>query len=94
MTGPGIVDVSVALTVATSNPLTLAAVTQAIQQNVLAWIVGLPIGGTLAVSKIEALAHNTDPSVLSVTGTTINGANLDITASASSVLMPLSVVVN
>jgi len=94
VTGPGVVDVSVALTVATSNPLTLATVTQAIQQNVLAWIVGLPIGGTLAVSKIEALAHNTDPSVLSVTGTTINGANLDITASASSVLMPLSVVVN
>jgi uncharacterized phage protein gp47/JayE len=92
--GPVAINVSVAMSVSTSNPQTAAQVEASIQANVLAWISGLPIAGTLAISKIDALAHNTDPSVVSVTGTTINGVATDVTAPVNGVLLPLSVVVN
>jgi len=94
VTGPLVVDVSVAMTVTTSNPLTAVSVAATIQQNVLSWIAGLPIAGTLAISKIEALAHNTDASVVSVTGTSINGGTLDVTAPDNGVLLCLGVTVN
>lgn len=92
--GPQVVAVNVAMAVATSNPLTEPLIIVQIQQNVFAWIAGLPIAGTLAISMIEALAHNTDPSVTSVTGTMINGAAADLTAADNAVLLPLTVTVN
>ncbi len=92
--GPVVVDVNVAMTVITSTALTAVQVAADIQQNVLAWVAGLPIAGTLAVSMIETLAHNTDASVVSVTGTTINGAAMDVTAPDNGVLICLGVTVN
>jgi uncharacterized phage protein gp47/JayE len=91
---PVVVNVSVNMAVITSNPLTAVQVAAEIQQNVLSWVVGLPIAGTLAISKIEALAHNTDTSVVSVSGTTINGSALDVTAPDNGVLICLGVAVN
>jgi uncharacterized phage protein gp47/JayE len=91
---PAVLDVTVYMNVVTSNPLTAAQVGAAIQQNVLIWIADLPIAGSLAVSKIEAIAHTTDPSVVSVNGTTINGAGSDVSAPYNGVLLPLSVTVN
>jgi uncharacterized phage protein gp47/JayE len=92
--GPAIIGISVAMSAAISNAQNAAQIALSIQQNVLAWIASLPIGGTLAVSKIEALAHGTDPSVVSVTGTTINNATLDVTAPDNGVLLPIAVMVN
>jgi uncharacterized phage protein gp47/JayE len=94
VSGPVVVEVAVAMTIATSNSLTELQVETQIQQNVLAWIAGLPIAGTLAISMIEAIAHNTDPSVVSVTGTTINGARLDVAAPDNGVLVCFGVTVN
>jgi uncharacterized phage protein gp47/JayE len=92
--GPVVVDITINMTVITSNPLTASQVALDIQQNVAAWVAGLPIAGTLAISRIEALAHNTDASVVSVTETTINGATLDVTAPDNGVLICLGVTVN
>ena len=92
--GPETIGISVAMSAAISNTQNAAQIALSIQQNVLSWIAGLPIGGTLAVSKIEALAHGTDPSVVSVTGTTINNAGNDVTAPDNAVLLPLAVMVN
>jgi phage-related baseplate assembly protein len=91
---PLIVEVGIAMTVSTSNPLTALQVATEIQQNVLAWIAALPIAGTLAISMIEAIAHNTDPSVVSVSGTTINGNGSDVTAPSNGVLLCSGVTVN
>jgi hypothetical protein len=91
--GPVVVNVSVTMNVTTLNGLTALQVGALIQKNVLAWIAALPIAGTLAVSMIEAIAHNTDPSVVSVSGTAINGAGADVTAPDNGVLLPLSVTV-
>ena len=92
--GPAAIGISVAMSAAIANTQDAAQIALSIQQNVLAWIASLPIGGTLAVSKIEALAHGTDPSVVSVTGTTINNATLDVTAPDNGVLLPVAVMVN
>jgi hypothetical protein len=77
-----------------TNMQNAAQIALSIQQNVLWWIQGLPIGGTLAISRIEAIAHGTDPSVMSVTGTTINGGTTDVTAPNDAVLVPIAVMVN
>ena len=92
VTGPGIQPASIALSVVTSNPVTKPSIVVSIQQAVTVWIAGLPIGGTLAVSKLEALAHSADPSVVSVVAT-INGASADLTASSNQVIIPTTLSV-
>jgi len=94
VTGPVVVPVTVLMTIQTSNAATAPAVALAIQQAIMAWIATVPIAGTLAASKLEAIAHATDPSVISVTSTTINGAAADITIADNAVMLPASVIVN
>ena len=90
---PAVATASVAVVLETSNPLTHGAVAASVQSAILAWIAGLPIAGTLAISKIDAIAHATDPSVLSVTSTLINGTANDLLAPETAVILPGSVVV-
>jgi hypothetical protein len=92
--GPDVVQVAVDVVLETSNPRTHAAVAVLVQQNIAAWIAALPIAGILAISKIEAISHDTDPSVLSVTSALINNAAIDILAPANAVILASSVVVN
>jgi hypothetical protein len=86
--------VAVQMSTQTSNPLTKSAVVLAIQQAVQSWIAGLPIAGTLAISKLEAIAHATDASVISVSGTTINGSTSDVTAAANAIIQLISITVD
>jgi uncharacterized phage protein gp47/JayE len=92
--GPVVVPASVVVVIETSNPATHAAVAASAQQAILGWIQALPIAGTLAVSKIDALAHAADPSVISVTSSLINGAAQDLTAPANGVIIASNVVVS
>ena len=92
--GPAVIGVSVAMSATISNVQNAAQIALSIQQNVLSWIAALPMGGTLAISKVEALAHDTDPSVVSVMGTTINTVATDVTAPRNAVLLPVAVMVN
>jgi uncharacterized phage protein gp47/JayE len=92
--GPAIMGVAVQMSTQTSNPLTKSAVVLAIQQAVQSWIAGLPIAGTLAISKLEAIAHATDASVISVSGTTINGSTSDVTAAANAIIQLISITVD
>ena len=91
--GPKVLSASVNLVLETSNPLTHGAVAASVQAAIVAWIQGLPIAGTLAVSKIDAIAHGTDASVISVSSTLINGAAEDLVAPETAVILPGSVVV-
>jgi hypothetical protein len=90
---PEIVDVSVSLSLDTSNPATEPTVAAMAQASIYSWIAGLPVGGLLAISKIDALAHAADPTVLSATNTTINGNAADLAAPAAGVLIATSVTV-
>ena len=94
VTGPQVVGVAIELAVITSNALTRAAVLVGIQSAISAWVAGLPIAGTLAISKLEALAHGADPSVVSVISASINGAATNVTAPANGVLLATSIGVS
>ena len=94
VTAPVVIAVTVQLTVVTSNPLTKPVVVLSVQAAISAWIAGLPIAGTLALSKLEALAHAADPSVVSVISATINAAGRDLLAPENGVLIAASIVVN
>jgi hypothetical protein len=78
----------------TSNAMTQASVAASAQQTIVAWIQSLPIAGTLAVSKIDAICHDADPSVISVTSSLINGVAQDVTAPVNGVILPASVTVS
>jgi uncharacterized phage protein gp47/JayE len=93
VTPPVVINVSVALTLETSDPLTEPAVAAIVQSSIYNWILALPIGGILAISRIDALGHAADPSVVSVLNVTINGAAADLSAPPAGVLLPTSVVV-
>lgn len=91
---PVIVPASVALTIETTTPASFLAVTQAVQVAIAAWIANLPIGGTLAISMLDAIAHETDPSVTSVTTTLINNASQDLTVADDAVILSGGIVVS
>lgn len=91
---PLAVPVAVSMTLETSGGSTHAAIAQNVQAAISTWIRQLPIGGTLALSKLDALAHDTDPGVISVVGAAINGAAQDVTAPSSGVLVASSVSVS
>ena len=92
--GPQILPVDVALTIVTSDASTKLTVAVSIQSAIIQWVQTLPIGGTLAISKLEALAHATDASVLSVTSCTINGATADVVAPVNAVILLQTVTVS
>lgn len=92
--GPLVALAAVTIVLETNNPLTHANVAVVVQQNIIAWIIGLPIGGILAVSKLEAIAHDSDPSVVSVTSALINNLASDLVAPDNGVIIASFVTVN
>lgn len=92
--GPVVLLVSVSLVLETNNPGTKASVAATVQQSVIAWIGELPMGGTLAISKIDAIAHAADASVISAMNVLVNGSDADVTAPANGVLIADSVTVS
>jgi hypothetical protein len=92
--GPVIVPAVVVMVLETSNPFTHAAVAANVELAILSWIQSLPIAGTLAISKLDAIAHATDPTVISATSTLINGSNADLVAPVNGIILTASVVVS
>jgi uncharacterized phage protein gp47/JayE len=58
ISAPVVVLATVDLVLQTSNAVTHASVAASVQQNIVNWIATLPIAGTLATSKLEAIAHD------------------------------------
>ncbi len=64
-------------------------------KTAIQWFVGaLPIGATLAVSKLIQVAHDADPAVTSVVTATINGAGTDLTPPLYGLIRPATVGVS
>ena len=94
VTAPLAIYASVNMSIVTTNAATHASVCSAIAANIQSWIADLPIAGTLAISKLDAIAHDTDPSVVSVTLTQINGASTDLVAATIEVILAGSITVS
>ena len=84
------VSLSLEVTAGSSKPTIAAEAIQAIANYVNA----LPIGPTLAVSKVISLVHGVSTAVVSVSDALINGTALDLVCADNAVMRSLSVVVN
>jgi uncharacterized phage protein gp47/JayE len=93
VSGPVVTYANVAVALATASATTPPAVAAAVQAAIVQWIASLPLGGVLAISKIDALAHATDPGVSSVTSTLINGSAADLVVPAGGAVIVQTVSV-
>jgi len=94
VTGPDVVFATITMTVMTSAGAAHSTICTSIENAIYAWVGQLPVGGTLAVSKLEALAHGADPAVMSVSNTMVNNAVLDVVAGPSAVIVASNVLVS
>ena len=91
VTRPVCVNVVIQMSIITVDGRDTASIATRIRQAILVWVGGLPLGATLAISKLEAIAHATDNAVLSVMNTQLNGLVADIHFPLGAVLMPASI---
>ncbi len=84
------VSLSLEVTLGTSKPTVAAEAIQAIANYVNV----LPIGPTLAISRVISLVHGADAAVVSVSDVLINGASIDLVCADNAVTHSVSVVVN
>jgi uncharacterized phage protein gp47/JayE len=91
---PAVVNANVNLSIQTNNTSTLPDVAASIESGIAAWVAGLPIGATLSLSKIEAIAHDADASVQTVLSAMINGVAGDLVAGPDAVIIAGSIVVS
>jgi uncharacterized phage protein gp47/JayE len=92
--GPVDVPVAIVLTVTIAANATLTTIVGEVAQAITSYVDALPIGASLAYSRIAQLAYDADPAVVNVTDITLNGATADITPPANGVVKAASVVVN
>jgi uncharacterized phage protein gp47/JayE len=92
--GPQLTDANIAVAIETANTANHTTIAANVQAAIALWVAGLPIGGTLAISKIDAIAHDTDSSVISVTSTLINGVAADLMAQSNGVVVIQTISVN
>ena len=82
-----VLAVTVQMTLSVTSSTAASATGFAVQQAVSSWIQGLPMGGLISISKLEALAHGVGTAVVSVSTTLVNGEAADLQATESTVFV-------
>ncbi len=90
---PTVVNAAISLTIATASPTGHADAVAAVTAAIAAWVNALPIGATLAWSRIAQIAYGASADVVNVTGVQINGATADLVPPATGVITTSSVLV-
>jgi uncharacterized phage protein gp47/JayE len=88
---PAQLPVTVSFSILAPGENDIPAIVQAAVGAISKWVSGLPIGGTLAISRLESLVHGTSSSIVSVVNMTLNSGNSDITASWNEVFIVTTV---
>ena len=60
----------------------------AVQAAIEGYIIGLPIGATLSVTRISQIAYQTEARIINISNVTLNGQPSDLVAAADSVIHP------
>ena len=89
---PTIVTANITLTM-TTPANTHAAAQLAVTMAIRSFTSGLPIGATLPVSRLAAIAYAADPSISNVSAIAINGGG-DLTPASTGVIKPGTITVN
>jgi phage-related baseplate assembly protein len=74
-------------------PTTLSAtVTQNLLRTAIeTYIINVPIGGTLSLTRISQLAYQTEPRIINIANVTFNGRAIDLIAPPTTSFMPQTV---
>lgn len=91
---PTVLTANVVMTIATASGYTHSAVTAIVQAALQSYINTLPLGASLAYSRLAQVAYDASPGVTNVTGVTMNGGTSDIAATTQQVVKAGTVVVN
>lgn len=90
--GPVLTPVAVSAVLTTASGANHAALVAQVQAAIAQMVNALPIGATLPVTRVAAVAYNVSPSVLNIS-VLLNGASADLVPGASAVIRALSVAV-
>ena len=91
---PQIIYVTIALTVTVGTGSSVSALNSSLQTAIAAYVNGLGVGQTLALSRITVIAYGISPFVTNVTLLTANGGTADIVPTATQVIKLTSATVN
>lgn len=90
---PVVVSATIAMTVTTATGYAHAATAALAATAISSYINTLTLGQALAFSRLTQLAYDASPGITNVTGVTLNGAVLDVIATAQQVIKTTSVSV-
>jgi len=88
---PQIVQVQVSLSVQLPTSLSATTTQSLLQATIETYIINLPIGSALSLTRISLLAYQTESQIINVSNVTLNGQAADLIASATTSFMPQSV---
>lgn len=87
---PVVVSVTVAMTITTATGYTHSTLTAAVQTALLNYINTLPLGTSLAYSRLAQVAYDASAGVTNVTSVTLNGGTADVAATNLQVIKTTS----
>jgi uncharacterized phage protein gp47/JayE len=90
---PSVAAANIGLTI-TVQGVAKASLLAPIAQKITAYANALPVGGSLSITRIAALAYSVDPGVVNVSNVTINNSTADFQPSATSVVKASLVTVS
>jgi phage-related baseplate assembly protein len=88
---PQIVPVQIGLSVQLPTTLSATATQSLLQAAIEVYIINIPIGGTLSLTRISQLAYQIEPRIINVSNVTFNGRLTDMIAPPTTSFMPQSV---
>jgi uncharacterized phage protein gp47/JayE len=91
---PTVVTANVVMTIVTAAGYTHSAVAAVVQAALQSYINTLPLGTSLAYSRLSQVAYDASPGVTNVTGVTLNGGTSDIAATSQQVVKAGTVTVS
>lgn len=91
---PIVVTAAVSMTIATATGYTHSTVTALVQAALQTYINTLPLGTSLAYSRLAQVAYDASPGVTNVTGVTLNSGTSDVAADAKTVVKAATITVN
>jgi uncharacterized phage protein gp47/JayE len=79
---PVVVTANVAMTLTTASGYVHSSVVALVNAALTSYINGLPLGASLAYSRLALIAYGASPGVTNVTAITMNGGTADLTATS------------
>ena len=91
---PAVVNATVVMTATVAAGYNVAATKALAQTAVTAYINALQLGQTLPFTRLAQAAYDASPGIINITGVTLNGGTVDLTATVQQIIKALSVTVS